>query len=249
MKNKFKWLSYVLRLEEGELIFDEPAANQAITGALSVKNQMFQYTTKTSIRWKTFKTYVIPFIELYLPYQAQKGIDRRTLLHKAQHSCLSATAGLSHRNSQEKLLAVMCELSIRDKTIRMAKRISPFLHDTFTWIRAKLDKLDFDPEATRNCSGMTRNRMPTEPRVRIIKSHMIYALMKASEQSFSPIRTKLCLKKVTTYSRACKRKAQWYIKRRARQRKRKSPERVIDRSRTRRSRIVNMRLNPSRYHI
>lgn len=102
VKNTFKWLGYILKLEGCELKFSEAFTKKSLMATLSVTNQLFQFTSNMKVRWKAFKTYVIPIIEMFLIFQAQPGINTRSILHKIQHKSLSKVLNLSHRNSEGK---------------------------------------------------------------------------------------------------------------------------------------------------
>lgn len=122
VKSEFKWLGFRLKIEEAQLTFCKKGVEDSIRKALKMCWHIFQVSSGIHIRWKTYKTYVVPFIELFLPFQIQEGLDKQTEITRAQHSCLSNIVGLTTRNSSKRLREVLAEFSVKDKSIRLAKR-------------------------------------------------------------------------------------------------------------------------------
>lgn len=220
IKNSFKWLVYILRLVGCELIFSEAFTKKALMSSMSVVNQLFQFTTNAAVRWKAFKTYVVPIIEMFLIFQAQKGLNIRTVLHKIQHRSLSKVVNLTHRNSEEKLLRAIDEMSISDKVVRMAKRVAPFMQDTFGFITSKLEnETRRDPNSLRSRprtrSGRVMQSGPETPTTKLIKGHIIFKLMELQAGEVPKI-PKTDLSKAAMYAERARKTASRHIMERAR---------------------------------
>lgn len=219
VKNTFKWLGYVLRLEGCELKFSEAYTKKSLMATMSVIRQLFQFTKHSSIRLKAFKTYVIPIIEMFLIFQAQRGLKARTVLPKVQHKSLSSVLNLSYRNSEDKLLEAMDELSISQKVIRMAKRVSPFLEPSFLKIVDKLRQEE--PPSSSETRTRTRSGRaiggPTEltPIAKLIRGHIIFKIMMLQTQEV-PKLPKTVLGKATRYAERARKTAQKHIQERTR---------------------------------
>lgn len=126
VKESFKWLGFRLKIEDAQLSFCKKGVSESIRKALNLCWHIFQVSSGVHIRWKTYKTYVVPFIELFLPFQIQEGLDKATDVTRAQHSCLSNIVGLTTRNNSKRLREVLAELSVKSKAIRLSKRFQKF---------------------------------------------------------------------------------------------------------------------------
>lgn len=141
---------------------------------------IFQISSGAHIRWKTYKTYVVPFIELFLPFQIQEGLDKATDVTKAQHSCLSNIVGLTTRNNSKRLREVLAELSVRSKAIRLAKRFRGATDEIGNKMKMKLEdaKNNNTGERMRTRSG---NVHGGQSRIeKVILSSFLFKLREAS---------------------------------------------------------------------
>lgn len=143
---------------------------------------IFQVSSGIFIRWKTFKTYVVPFLELFLPFQIQKGIEKASELTKAQHTCLSRIVGLSTRNNSGKLRKVLAELSIKGKAIRLAKRFETSTRNIGTFMQKVLEQEATSRSAESRIRTRSGNELTHMSRIeKCIKDSFIYKLRQAAE--------------------------------------------------------------------
>lgn len=107
-KDTFKWLGYFLTLDDhSQLKFNQRKIEDHLKYLTTCRNQIFLYTDSISVKWRIYKVFFCPFIELYLPVVIQSKIFNNTALHKFQHSSICAALGLpitaSRRNLEVKL--------------------------------------------------------------------------------------------------------------------------------------------------
>ena len=124
VKKSFLWLGYDLELlENGNLLFmEEPIANR-LNWVERMRSSFFQYTTSPRIKFQVYKTYLAPFVELYIPLAIQNKEISRTRVHKFQHTSINIAIGAGACTSYEKTNELVDELSVRDKSIRAAQRL------------------------------------------------------------------------------------------------------------------------------
>ena len=125
MQRSFKWLGYKLNLtDEGEIEFDRDAIATRLVAVSLLRDSVFQYTADITLKWQIFKTYLAPYIELYLPLEIQESNKpANSDVYKFQHDCICKVLGVSFRSSRIKTEKVINELPVRAKAIRMAKRM------------------------------------------------------------------------------------------------------------------------------
>ena len=125
LQDSFVWLGYKLILtDEGEIVFDRDRIITKLVSISLLRDSVFQYTANITLKWKIFKTYIAPFIELYLPLAIQENVKQnQTILHKFQHDCLCKVLGVSFRSCRVKVEEAMGELSVKSKAIRLSKRM------------------------------------------------------------------------------------------------------------------------------
>lgn len=124
-KDHFKWLGYYLKLdEEGNLEFMENKVKEKLEQIGRVRDLVYQYTTMLGIRWKIYKTYLAPYIELFLPLAVQKDLKINSLVKDFQHKSICRALGLLNRGvSREEVESLVGEKSVVEKAVRMLKRL------------------------------------------------------------------------------------------------------------------------------
>ena len=121
----FKWLGYFLNITEDQrLIFDKAKIEAKIKSITEFRSRAFQYTDSIAIRWRVFKVFICPFIELFCPLVVQEKSTARTVIHKLQHSSIAAALSLPNTASEEKLRLFLGEKSVEEKAQRMAFRVA-----------------------------------------------------------------------------------------------------------------------------
>ena len=88
-----------------------------------LRDNIFQYTENTTLKFKIYKTYFAPFVEFYAPIVVQGKPEAITELHRFQHNCICAAFNAGHTISRDKLEKTVGEPSVLFKAIRFAKRI------------------------------------------------------------------------------------------------------------------------------
>ena len=123
-KSEFVWLGYSLTISnDHRLVFTNAKVNSKIAYARKLMRNVFQYTNSTFLKWKTYKCYVAPYIELYLPNVAKFSIYSRTELHRFQHEALCRIARVPRSTSYAEVLEAFHEWSVGEKTTFMADRM------------------------------------------------------------------------------------------------------------------------------
>lgn len=145
-KSLFKWLGYWLNLTaDHQLAFDEVQTNIRINQVHDFRNRIFQYTTNIALKWKIYKAFITPFIELYLPIVVQKGLDSNTIIHKLQYTSMCKALNLNGHVNREKLEIKLGEKSVTEKAKNMCTRL--------------INTLGIEPEVEENVSvKVLRNR-------------------------------------------------------------------------------------------
>ena len=120
----FKWLGYHLSLDaNANLIFNEKEIDEKIKSVEYFRNLAFQYTRNMSLRWKIWKVYIAPFVELYLPLVIQNKQHKLTSVHRLQHQTMCRALGLPHTVCRRKMELKVGEKSIEEKAQRLAERL------------------------------------------------------------------------------------------------------------------------------
>ena len=120
----YKWLGYHLSLDKtGELKFNQKEIENKINSVEYFRNLVFQFTKNMSLRWKVWKVYIAPFVELYLPLVIQGKIGRTTIVHKLQHHTMCRAVGIPITASRRKLEIKVGEKSVEEKAQRLATRL------------------------------------------------------------------------------------------------------------------------------
>lgn len=123
-KMSFKWLGYTLELKpNGILWFTEDAIDNKLSSQEHFARTLFQYSDCTAFRWKIWKTYFAPFVELYLPAVMQKSFGARSRVHTFQHRITCWALGLCEYASTDKLQIATGEPSVEFKARRAANRL------------------------------------------------------------------------------------------------------------------------------
>lgn len=243
VKSDFKWLGFRLKMQESELIFCEKGVVKRLNSALNMCRHIFQISSGIFLRWKTFKTYVTPFLEPFLPFQIQQGIDKASELTKAQHKCLSQIVGLTPRNNSRRLREVLAELSIKGKAIRLSKRFESETSGIGDMMNRVLE-LEANKETA---GGRIRTRSgneltSTSAIVKTIVNSFIYKLRQASRwPTEEKMFRKTQFKMAKIYAKSWKARIRRKIIQRSKQtptrkkRKRKRTDNVTEASRRRRN--------------
>lgn len=85
--------------------------------------KIFQYSDSLAFRWKIWKTYFSPFVELFLPAVFQKSFAARTRVHVFQHKLMCWALNLNICASSDRLLEATGEPSVEFKARRAALRL------------------------------------------------------------------------------------------------------------------------------
>ena len=125
--NSFKWLGYHMILNDDMLLeFDEAKIKITINAVNSFRKKAYSYTASIAIRWKVYKVYIAPFIELFLPLVIQlpsSGPKSITIIHDLQHHSLCYAMGLPWTTGRRTIEKFLGEKSIEEKAQRMANRL------------------------------------------------------------------------------------------------------------------------------
>ena len=122
--DSYKWLGYHLSLDRnGELKFDQKEIDNKIKSIEYFRNIAFQYSNNMSLRWKIWKVYIAPFVELYLPLVIQEKIGKTTSVHKLQHHTMCRAVGVPITASRRKLEITVGEKSVEEKAQRLTTRL------------------------------------------------------------------------------------------------------------------------------
>ena len=122
--NDFKWLGYFLILgEDHQLIFDEKKINDRIKSIYKFRDVAFRYTSNIVIRWKVYKVFIAPFIELYIPIVLQHKTFHVGIVHDLQHTSMVRALGLPRTTGRATIEKKLGEKSIEEKTKRLANRM------------------------------------------------------------------------------------------------------------------------------
>lgn len=126
-KSIVKWLGFHLELNiNHQIIFNEAEIQKRCNSIAHLRDQIFQYTNTISIKFRIYKIFIAPYIELYTPLVAQNldGTGRKICcLHTLQHKSMCKALGLCQTTSRRELEIKVGEKSIEEKTKRMAIRI------------------------------------------------------------------------------------------------------------------------------
>lgn len=123
-KTSFKWLGYYLELKKsGILWLDEEEVDTKLNSQEFFARKIFQYSDSLAFRWKIWKTYFSPFVELFLPAVFQKSFASRTRVHVFQHKLMCWALNLNTCASSKRLLEATGEPSVEFKAQRAASRL------------------------------------------------------------------------------------------------------------------------------
>ena len=125
--NAFKWLGYHLFINDKmNLEFDEKKIKETINTVNSFMRKAFSYTASVGIRWKIYKVYISPFVELFLPLVIQttsSGPRAKTIIHDLQHRTICLALGLPWTTGRRDIEIFLGEKSVEEKAQRMATRL------------------------------------------------------------------------------------------------------------------------------
>lgn len=123
-KHIVKWLGYFLELDTSHnLKFNEEKINKHINSICHFRDQMYQYTSSVGIKWRIFKTFIAPYIELYLPLVVQHKVLDITAVHKLQHQSMCRAIGVPITASRKMVELRLGERSVAEKANRMFERL------------------------------------------------------------------------------------------------------------------------------
>merc|ERR1712226_1436843 len=122
---------YYIKLQNnGNIHFCKDKIKDKLLNVAIESNYFYQYTYNRMLRWKTFKTYVAPYIELFLPLQIQTGLCKKSIVRRIQHSCRAKAMNISYKCGRVKLRNIMNEMSMEEKCSTLAHRLTYRLTDT-----------------------------------------------------------------------------------------------------------------------
>lgn len=128
-KSSFKWLGYWLVLKrDHRLDFDEGKIQQQLNMVTNFRNEVYQYTSNRWIKYRIFKVFIAPFIELGLPLVIQNSFTKITAVHTLQHRSFCFAVGAIPTCSREHLEEILGERSVIEKARRFATRMTQSLH-------------------------------------------------------------------------------------------------------------------------
>ena len=121
---EFKWLGYHLQIDENhQLVFDEKKIKSRIESIQKFRNIAFRYTSNTGIKWKIFKVFIAPFIELFLPIVIQHKALDVSIIHDLQHRSMCLALDLPRTTSRRLVEIKLGERSVEEKAKRLATRM------------------------------------------------------------------------------------------------------------------------------
>lgn len=123
-KDTFKWLGFFLTItEDHQLVFNEIKAQKFLDQVARTRSEIFQYTNSIAIKWKFYKVFISPFIQLYLPIVLQATLGQDTMVHDLQYHSMVQALGLPHTVSRNLIETQMGEKSMLEKTKIMSCKI------------------------------------------------------------------------------------------------------------------------------
>ena len=125
--NAFKWLGYHLFInDQMRLEFDEKKIKETINTVNSFMRKAFSYTAQIGIRWRIYKVYISPFVELFLPLVIQttsSGPRAKTIIHDLQHRTICLALGIPWTTGRRDIEIFLGEKAVEEKAQRMATRL------------------------------------------------------------------------------------------------------------------------------
>ena len=120
----FKWLGYFLTLKEGhKLVFDVKKIEARINSICFMRDRIFQFSKNMSLRFRIYKVYIAPYVELYLPLVIQSTMGKTTVVHDLQHRTLCRALNVPITTGRERVEEKVGERSVEEKAKRMASRM------------------------------------------------------------------------------------------------------------------------------
>ena len=87
-KNEFVWLGYSLKLTlDFQLLFTESRCQNKINLSRILLTDIFQYTRNILARFKIYKIFIAPVIEVFIPAYIMSPMDGRNTLNKFHQGC------------------------------------------------------------------------------------------------------------------------------------------------------------------
>ena len=130
--NMFKWLGYHLLINESMMIeFNVTKIKETVNTVNSFRTKAYSYTDSIGLRWRIFKVYISPFVELFLPLVIQApttGPKAKTIIHDLQHHSMCFALGLPFTTGRREIETFMGEKAVEEKAQRMAKRMIEVLN-------------------------------------------------------------------------------------------------------------------------
>ena len=125
--NKFKWLGYHLLINDDMMIeFNEAKIKETINTVNSFRTKAYSYTDSVGLRWRIYKVYISPFVELLLPLVIQApstGPRAKTIIHDLQHHSMCFALGLPFTANRREIEKFMGEKAVEEKAQRLATRM------------------------------------------------------------------------------------------------------------------------------
>ena len=120
----FKWLGYHLKIDDNhQLTFVEEEVRKRLNSIQKFRDICFRYTCNICIKWKVYKVFIAPFIELYLPIVIQHKALDISIIHNLQHRSMCLALGLPRTTCRREIEIRLGERSVEEKAKRMATRI------------------------------------------------------------------------------------------------------------------------------
>ena len=156
-KNEFVWLGYSLKLTiDFQLLFTVSRSQNKINLSRILLTEIFQYTRNILARFKIYKIFIAPVIEVFIPAYIMSPMDGRNTLNKFHHFCLSSVLCLPRSAPIIRCCIALGEPTLKTRTFQTATRLLPYFGnftDRFApgmTLRSGRQMLQFDDRALKN---------------------------------------------------------------------------------------------------
>ena len=167
IKSEFKWIGYEMELlPDGRLIFNETKIANKLKGVARRRADFYQFTNNIKLKLQVYRVYFAPFTELYTVLAIQNKENDRTQVHSFQHQSIAAAIGACSSTSYQKINSLIGERSIRDKSIRVARRLCRGIPDSELQIGGDMGPTDKEPAGMGLRSGKAKPQATVSPNER-----------------------------------------------------------------------------------
>ena len=171
-------------------------------GRIEFRNTAFQYTNNVSIKFKIYKTFISPFIDLYTPIVVQAKELEDTIVHKLQRTTLNAVLDLPRTANSKKVREILGEKTVEEKAQRMATRIINNLN---------LERPNFSDPSLGVVAGRATN-----PTLKVDRDDYIFRLFHMAERKIEKVEPrKFETKRVLTQANSIRKEIKNIIKRKS----------------------------------